>query len=279
MSSRISKVFKNLRLNKRSAFIPYITAGDPDIELSQMILESLPLGGADIIEIGMPFSDPMADGPSIQDSSLRSLNNGHDMNKTLMMIERFRIKDKKTPIVLMGYFNPILQFGIKSFINSCEEVGVDGLIVVDLPIEHSDEICIPAQKSGIDFINFITPTTNKERLKQILNVSSGFLYFVSIAGITGTKAPDNKIIEELIKNVKQDTDLPIGVGFGIKSSSQVEEISNFSDAIVVGSAIVNEINSLKIKNFDNDLIVKNMIDFLLELSNPLKGTGVKSELV
>ena len=279
MSSRISKVFKNLRLNKRSAFIPYITAGDPDIELSQMILESLPLGGADIIEIGMPFSDPMADGPSIQDSSLRSLNNGHDMNKTLMMIERFRIKDKKTPIVLMGYFNPILQFGIKSFINRCEEVGVDGLIVVDLPIEHSDEICIPAQKSGIDFINFITPTTNKERLKQILNVSSGFLYFVSIAGITGTKAPDNKIIEELIKNVKQDTDLPIGVGFGIKSSSQVREISNFSDAIVVGSAIVNEIDSLKIKNFDNDLIVKNMIDFLLELSNPLKGKGVKSELV
>ena len=279
MSSRISKVFKNLRLNKRSAFIPYITAGDPDIELSQMILESLPLGGADIIEIGMPFSDPMADGPSIQESSLRSLNNGHDMNKTLMMIERFRIKDKETPIVLMGYFNPILQFGVKSFINRCKEVGVDGLIVVDLPIEHSDEICIPAQKSGIDFINFITPTTNKERLKQILNVSSGFLYFVSIAGITGTKAPDNKIIEELIKNIKQDTDLPIGVGFGIKSSSQVEEISNFSDAIVVGSAIVNEIDSLKIKNFDNDLIVKNMIDFLLELSNPLKGTGVKSELV
>ena len=279
MSSRISKVFKNLRLNKRSAFIPYITAGDPDIELSQMILESLPLGGADIIEIGMPFSDPMADGPSIQESSLRSLNNGHDMNKTLMMIERFRIKDKETPIVLMGYFNPILQFGIKSFINRCEEVGVDGLIVVDLPIEHSDEICIPAQKSGIDFINFITPTTNKKRLKQILNVSSGFLYFVSIAGITGTKAPDNKIIEELIKNVKQNTDLPIGVGFGIKSPSQVEEISNFSDAIVVGSAIVNEIDSLKIKNFDNDLIVKNMIDFLLELSNPLNGAGVKSELV
>ena len=279
MSSRISKVFKNLRLNKRSAFIPYITAGDPNIELSQMILESLPLGGADIIEIGMPFSDPMADGPSIQESSLRSLNNGHDMNKTFEMIERFRIKDKQTPIVLMGYFNPILQFGVKSFINRCQEVGVDGLIVVDLPIEHSDEICIPAQKSGIDFINFITPTTNKERLKQILNVSSGFLYFVSIAGITGTKAPDNKIIEELIKNVKQDTDLPIGVGFGIKSSSQVEEISIFSDAIVVGSAIVNEIDSLKIKNFDNDLIVKNMIDFLLELSNPLKGTGVKSELV
>ena len=279
MSSRISKVFKKLRFIKRSAFIPYITAGDPDIELSQMILESLPLGGADIIEIGMPFSDPMADGPSIQESSLRSLNNGHDMNKTLMMIERFRVKNKETPIVLMGYFNPILQFGIKSFIKKCEEVGVDGLIVVDLPIEHSDEICIPAQKSGIDFINFITPTTNKERLKQILNVSSGFLYFVSIAGITGTKAPDNKIIEELIKNVKQDTDLPIGVGFGIKSSSQVEEISNFSDAIVVGSAIVNEIDSLKIKNFDNDLIVKNMIDFLLELSNPLKGTGVKSELV
>ena len=141
MASRISKVFKDLSLNNRSAFIPYITAGDPDIELSQLILESLPLGGADIIEVGMPFSDPMADGPSIQESSLRSLNNGHDMNKTFKMIEDFRIKDYETPIVLMGYFNPILQFGIKSFINRCDKIGIDGLIVVDLPIEHSDEIC------------------------------------------------------------------------------------------------------------------------------------------
>ena len=143
MASRISKVFKDLSLNNRSAFIPYITAGDPDIELSQLILESLPLGGADIIEVGMPFSDPMADGPSIQESSLRSLNNGHDMNKTFKMIEDFRIKDYETPIVLMGYFNPILQFGIKSFINKCDKICIDGLIVVDLPIEHSDEICIP----------------------------------------------------------------------------------------------------------------------------------------
>ena len=270
MTSRISKVFKDLSLNNRSAFIPYITAGDPDMELSQLILESLPLGGADIIEVGMPFSDPMADGPSIQESSLRSLNNGHDMNKTFKMIEDFRIKDNETPIVLMGYFNPILQFGIKSFINKCDKIGIDGLIVVDLPIEHSDEICIPAQKSGIDFINFITPTTDKDRLLKILRVSSGFLYFVSIAGITGTKAPNNKIIKEMIKEVKKSTDLPVGVGFGIKNSDQVREISNFSDAIVVGSAIVNEINSLKIKNLDNDLIVKNMIDFLLALSHPLK---------
>ena len=270
MASRISKVFKDLSLNNRSAFIPYITAGDPDIELSQLILESLPLGGADIIEVGMPFSDPMADGPSIQESSLRSLNNGHDMNKTLKMIEDFRIKDYETPIVLMGYFNPILQFGIKSFINRCDKIGIDGLIVVDLPIEHSDEICIPAQESGIDFINFITPTTDKDRLLKILKVSSGFLYFVSIAGITGTKATNNKIIKEMIKEVKKSTDLPVGVGFGIKNSDQVKEISNFSDAIVVGSAIVNEINSLKIKNLDNDMIVKNIIDFLLALSHPLK---------
>lgn len=270
MTSRISKVFRDLKLEKRSAFIPYITAGDPDRDLSQMIFEALPSGGADIIELGMPFSDPMADGPSIQESSLRSLNQGQDMKKTLSMVQIFRKKNKETPIVLMGYFNPILQFGINSFLEQCEKIGVDGLIIVDLPIEHNDEICVPAQKLGIDFINFITPTTNNERLKEIIKISSGFLYFVSIAGITGTKAPDNKFIEKMINGVKENTDLPIGVGFGIKDPIQVKEISNFSDAIVVGSAIVNEINSLKIKQLDNDLIVKNMVDFLQKLSKPLK---------
>ena len=271
MTSRIKEKFKFLKKNNRKALVCFLTAGDPNTKISAEVLSLLPKSGADLIEIGIPFSDPMADGPTIQRSSLRAIKSGINLKKILEIVRGFRKSDSTTPIILMGYFNPIFQFGVKSFINKCVEVGVDGLIVVDLPIEHSDEICVPARKSGIDFINFITPTTNKERLKQILKVSSGFLYFVSIAGITGTKAPDNKIIEELIKNVKQNTDLPIGVGFGIKSSSQVEEISNFSDAIVVGSAIVNEIDSLKIKNFDNDLIVKNMIDFLLELSNPLKG--------
>ena len=149
MTSRISKVFKDLRLEKRSAFIPYITAGDPDRNLSQMIFEALPSGGADIIELGMPFSDPMADGPSIQESSLRSLDQGQDMNKTLNMVQIFREKNKKTPIILMGYFNPILQYGINSFLEECEKIGVDGLIIVDLPIEHSNEICVPAQKLSL----------------------------------------------------------------------------------------------------------------------------------
>ena len=269
MSSRIKKTFKELNLKGKSAFIPYITAGDPDIDLSQKILDSLPKGGADIIEIGMPFSDPMADGPAIQKSSLRALDNGQDMNKTLSMVEKFRTHDDCTPIVLMGYYNPILQFGIKKFLSKCSSIGIDGLIVVDLPIEHDQELSRPAKQAGIDFINFITPTTSSERLKNIIKVSSGFLYYVSIAGITGTKAPDISELEVMVNKIKGYTDIPIAVGFGIKDSNQVKNISKFSDAVVVGSAIVNKINDLKKKNLTDDDLVDYIINFLLDLSDGL----------
>lgn len=269
MSSLIEKTFKDLKISGKSAFIPYITAGDPDINLSQKILNALPEGGADIIEIGMPFSDPMADGPAIQQSSLRALDNGQDMKKTFSMIKNFRIQNDYTPIILMGYYNPIFQFGVKNFLQQCDLIGVDGLIIVDLPIEHDEELSLPAKEMGIDFINLITPTTSPERLKNILKVSSGFLYYVSIAGITGTKAPDIKKLKNMIDKIKTYTDMPIGVGFGIKDSEQVKNISQFSDAVVVGSAIVQKINNLREENFKDDDLVASLISYLLDLSSGL----------
>ena len=270
MSSRIEKTFKEIKAQGRSAFIPYVTAGDPDINLSQKILNSLPRGGADIIEVGMPFSDPMADGPAIQQAGIRALGNGQNMKKTFSMVKNFRSQNNHTPIILMGYYNPILQFGNEDFLSECSASGVDGLIVVDLPIEHSQELCKPAQKSGVDFINFITPTTSPERLKNILDVSTGFLYYVSIAGITGTKTPDIKILENMIKKIKTYTNLPVGVGFGIKDAEQVKSISKFSDAIVIGSSIVNKIKDLKIQNLTDDELIESLVKFLLNLSSGLQ---------
>jgi tryptophan synthase alpha chain len=271
MPSRIEKTFKELKVQGRSAFIPYVTAGDPDINLSQKILNSLPSGGADIIEVGMPFSDPMADGPAIQQAGIRALGNGQNMKKTFSMVKNFRLQNNYTPLILMGYYNPILQFGNENFLSECSTSGVDGLIVVDLPIEHSQELCKPAQEAGIDFINFITPTTSPERLKNILDVSTGFLYYVSIAGITGTKTPDIKILENMIKKIKTYTNLPVGVGFGIKDAEQVKNISKFSDAIVIGSSIVNKIKDLKIQNLRDDELIESLVYFLLNLSNGLQG--------
>ena len=270
MPSRIEKTFKEIKAQGRSAFIPYVTAGDPDINLSQKILNSLPRGGADIIEVGMPFSDPMADGPAIQQAGIRALGNGQNMKKTFSMVKNFRSQNNHTPIILMGYYNPILQFGNEDFLSECSASGVDGLIVVDLPIEHSQELCKPAQKSGVDFINFITPTTSPERLKNILDVSTGFLYYVSIAGITGTKAPDIKILENMIRKIKTYTNLPVGVGFGIKDAEQVKSISKFSDAIVIGSSIVNKIRDLKIQNLTDDELIESLVNFLLNLSNGIQ---------
>jgi len=269
MPSRIKKTFDDLRIKGKSAFIPYITAGDQDINLSQKILDSLPEGGADIIEIGMPFSDPMADGPAIQQSSLRALGNGQDMKKTISMVKKFRTQNDHTPIILMGYYNPILQFGTQNFLQQCDLIGVDGLIVVDLPIEHDEELSRPAKEMGIDFINLVTPTTSPERLKNILEVSSGFLYYVSIAGITGTKAPDIKNLQNIINKIKTYTDIPIGVGFGIKDSGQVKNISQFSDAVVVGSAIVQKINNLKEQNLNDQDLVSSLTNYLLDLSSGL----------
>ena len=253
--SKIKKKFDNLKLENKKALIPFITAGFPNNNICQSIINKLPSMGADIIEIGMPFSDPMAEGPIIQTSSKLSIDMGHTMMKTFEIVKDFRRIDINTPIVLMGYYNPIYRFGRDKFLQNCRELGVDGLIIVDLPPEHDDELCINAKELGIDFVRLVTPTTNQERLKIILNNSSGFLYYVSITGITGTKKPEIGPLKESLDFVREFTHLPIAVGFGIKTPKQVSLINEFSDAVVVGSALVNTIlNGLENDECDEFII-------------------------
>ena len=239
--TRIEKRFKALREQKRTGLVAFVTAGDPDFETSQQILNALPAAGADVIELGMPFSDPMADGPAIQISSQRALAGGQTMVKTLEMVRAFRAQDSKTPIVLMGYYNPIYVYPVPEFLSEACEAGVDGLIVVDLPPEEDDELCIPAIDAGLNFIRLATPTTDNKRLPAVLANTSGFLYYVSIAGITGTKVPDLSSVREHVARIKTQSDLPIAVGFGVKSPEQVRELAEYADGVVVGSALVRAI--------------------------------------
>ena len=239
--TRIDKKFAALKQQGRAAFVAFITAGDPDPETSFEIMAGLPRAGADVIELGMPFSDPMADGPAIQLSSQRALAAGQTMVKTLDMVRRFRQKDDDTPIVLMGYYNPIYIYPGEKFLDDAKEAGVDGLIIVDLPPETDHELCIPARDKGINFIRLATPTTNEKRLPTVLKNASGFVYYVSIAGITGTAAPDPALVLEQVADIKKSSDLPIAVGFGVKSRQQVADLAAGCDGVVVGSAIVNAI--------------------------------------
>ena len=269
--NRISKLFDILKTKNKSALGIFITAGDPNIEVSQKILDGLPLNGADFIELGMPFSDPMADGPAIQASSLRALKNGMNLSKTLMMVRKFREKDANTPIILMGYFNPILSFGVKEFILESQKAGVDGFIIVDLPPEEDREFYEPLQESKMDLIRLITPTTDIKRLSLILEKSSGFIYYVSITGITGTKQAANTDIKEAIEKINELTDIPIAVGFGIKSKEQVSKISRISNAVVVGSHIVKIIEEeCSNNNINYDKILKNIKTEVIKLSAGLK---------
>ncbi len=243
IKTRIDARFEQLKTENRGALITFVTAGDPTYDVSLEILKSLPEAGADIIELGMPFSDPMADGPAIQLASERALANGQNMIKTLEMVREFRKTEPNTPLVLMGYFNPIYHYGAEKFVSDAKEAGVDGLIVVDVPPEADDELCIPAMKVGLNFIRLATPTTDDERLPMVLQNTSGFLYYVSVTGITGVNAPD---ISDVLKNVARiqgQTDLPIAVGFGVKSAEQVREITAGAAGAVVGSAIVREIEA------------------------------------
>ncbi len=241
MVNRIKECFDNLKLVNKPAFIPFITAGDPNKKDSLELINKLPKLGADIIEIGMPFSDPMADGKIIQDSSLRALKNSIKISDILSMIKEFRKDNLKTPIVLMGYYNPIYTYGTEKFILDANNSGVDGLIVVDLPSEHDEELFAPCLNSGIDFIRLVAPTTTDKRLKKIVSNANGFIYCISIAGITGTQeASLNKVIKT-IHNIRKFTDLPIAVGFGIKTPEQAKMMASKANAIVVGSVIVNKI--------------------------------------
>ncbi len=248
--TRIDETFTRLRQQGRKALVAFITAGDPDLETSQAILDGLPAAGADIIELGMPFTDPMADGPAIQLASQRALAAGQTMEKTLAMVRRFRERDSDTPIVLMGYYNPVFVYGNERFLHDAKAAGVDGLIVVDLPPEEDDELCIPALNTGLNFIRLATPTSDDARLPKVLNNASGFLYYVSITGVTGTRAPDAGAVADSVARIRQHTDLPICIGFGVKTPEQAATLGALGDGVVVGSALVTTIAEARGKGGD-----------------------------
>ena len=243
--SRIAQRFTELKAQHRAAFVPFITAGDPDLETSRAILNAMPGAGADLIELGMPFSDPMADGPAVQASSQRALKAGATMARTLDMVRDFRTRDSKTPIVLMGYYNPVHAIGAEKFVKEVAAAGADGLIIVDLPPEEDAVLQTPAKAAGIDVIRLVTPTTHEARLAKVVDGASGFLYYVSVAGVTGTKSFAEADVKAALVRIRKATALPIAVGFGIKTPSQAAQIARFADAAVVGSAIVSVIGGHK----------------------------------
>jgi tryptophan synthase alpha chain len=241
MSSRIDRRFDKLKLEARAALVTFVTAGDPDYDTSLKIIQGLPKAGADIIEFGMPFTDPMADGPAIQAGGLRALAGGQTLKKTLKMVKAFRAGDHETPIVLMGYYNPIYVYGVDKFLVNAKEAGADGLIIVDLPPEEDDELCLPAMEAGLNFIRLATPTTDDQRAPAVFKNTSGFVYYVSVLGVTGTKAPDLKSVKANVNRLRKHTSLPICVGFGVKSAEQARTIAKDADGVVVGSALVSAI--------------------------------------
>ncbi|KZK87109.1 Tryptophan synthase alpha chain [Pseudovibrio sp. Ad13] len=243
IETRIDRRFAKLKAEGRPALVTFITAGDPDLATSQAILEALPEAGSDVIELGMPFSDPMAEGVPIQLATQRSLAHGHTMDKTLQMVREFRKKDNDTPIVLMGYYNPIFVRGSAAFVKEAREAGVDGLIVVDVPAEADDELCIPAIEGGVNFIRLTTPTTDDKRLPTVLANTSGFVYYVSVTGVTGSAAADTTAVAKAVTRIKSHTELPVAVGFGIKTAEQAEEIGKHADGVVVGSILVEAIRT------------------------------------
>ncbi|MER8559824.1 tryptophan synthase subunit alpha [Mesorhizobium sp. M0578] len=241
MATRIDRRMAKLKAEGRPALVTYFMGGDPDYDTSLSIMKALPGAGSDIIELGMPFSDPMADGPAIQAAGLRALKGGQTLVKTLKMASEFRAGDSETPIVLMGYYNPIYIYGVERFLSDALASGIDGLIVVDLPPEMDEELCIPALKAGINFIRLATPTTDDKRLPKVLQNTSGFVYYVSMTGITGSALADTGKVAAAVKRIKSHTDLPVCVGFGVKTAEQARTIGASADGVVVGTAIVNAV--------------------------------------
>ncbi len=239
--SRIKTRFEKLGAENRAAFIPFIMAGDPDMAASLDLLKKLPGAGADIIELGVAFTDPMADGPAIQAAGLRALKAGQTLRKTLEMVRLFRAEDAETPIILMGYYNPFYAYGVDAFLKDAKKAGVDGLIIVDLPPEEDGEMCLPAQAAGIDFIRLATPTTDDARLPEVIKNTSGFVYYVSVAGITGKGVGAGGAVEKAVSRIKKASGLPVAVGFGVKTPEKAGNFAAFADAVVVGSALVDEL--------------------------------------
>jgi tryptophan synthase alpha chain len=274
MTTRIERRFAALKEEGRAALVTFTMSGDPDTETSLAIVKALPKAGADVIELGMPFTDPMADGPSIQASGQRALRAGQTLRKTLAMVRDFRKEDDDTPIVLMGYYNPIYIYGVDKFLVAAKAAGVDGLIVVDLPPEEDEELCLPALKAGLNFVRLATPTTDDKRLPAVLNNTSGFVYYVSITGITGSAAPDAAKVSEAVARIKRHTKLPVAVGFGVRTAEQARAIAQGADGVVVGSALVDALR----KSLDRDgkptsNTVKAVADLVSELAAGVRSAG------
>jgi tryptophan synthase alpha chain len=268
---RIERRFATLKAEGRGGLVTFVTAGDPNKATSLEIILGLPAAGADLIELGMPFSDPMADGPSVQASSLRALANGASLRSTLALVRAFRAEDDNTPIILMGYYNPIYIYGVGAFLRDAKKAGIDGLIMVDLPPEEDAELCLPAIEAGIRWIRLATPTTDEARLPKVLNNASGFIYYVSILGITGTASVPEQATREAVAYLKSHTDLPIAVGFGIKTPEAAASISRNADAAVVGSAIVDRVlDGLDKNGLPGPGTAQHVLDFVRELADGVR---------
>ncbi|MFK4811531.1 tryptophan synthase subunit alpha [Devosia sp. ZW T5_3] len=268
--SRIEKRFAELKAQNRPALVTFVMGGDPDLATSQAIFEALPQAGADVIELGMPFSDPMADGVAIQLGGQRALAAGQTLRGVLGMVEDFRRKDETTPVVLMGYYNPIYIFGVDKFVAAAKDAGVDGLIIVDLPPEEDEELCIPALKAGINFIRLTTPTTDDKRLPAVLKNTSGFVYYVSMNGITGAAIKSRGAVGEAVERIKGHTDLPVAVGFGIKTAEDAAEIGRHADGIVVGTVLVDAVGKSLVDGKATDQTVSAVRDIVASLAAGVK---------
>jgi tryptophan synthase alpha chain len=278
VTTRIDARFAQLKKESRSAFVAFLMAGDPDPNTSLAIIKALPKAGADIIEIGMPFSDPMADGPSIQAAGLRALKAGMTLKKTIELVRAFRTEDRTTPLVLMGYYNPIYIYGVESFLTDAKSAGVDGLIIVDLPPEEDTELCVPALKAGLNFIRLATPTTDDKRLPAVLANTSGFVYYVSITGITGAAAANAKAVADAVARIKRHTRLPVCVGFGIKTPDAARAIAERADGAVVGTALVDALRgTLDAQGRANATTVNAVADLAASLAAGVRGAKQAAE--
>ena len=279
MTGRIDRRFGALRKEGRAALVTFTMAGDPDHATSVAILKALPKAGADVIELGMPFTDPMADGPAIQAAGLRALKGGQTLKKTLAAVRDFRAGDDATPLVLMGYYNPIYIYGVERFLADAKAAGVDGLIVVDLPPEEDSELCLPAMKAGLNFIRLATPTTDEKRLSAVLTNTSGFVYYVSITGITGAAAPDTGKVAAAVTRIKRHTALPVCVGFGVRTAAHARAIAEGADGVVVGSALVEAVRqSLGPNSKPTSATVTAVTDLTRTLAEGVRGARVTAKV-
>jgi tryptophan synthase alpha chain len=278
VTTRIDTRFAELRKQGRSAFVTFLMAGDPDPATSLAVIKALPQAGADIIEIGMPFTDPMADGPAIQAAGLRALKSGMTLKKTLDLVRAFRTDDDTTPIVLMGYYNPIYIHGVDRFLSDAKQAGVDGLIIVDLPPEEDDELCLPAMQAGLNFIRLATPTTDDKRLPAVLANTSGFVYYVSITGITGAAAANATQVGEAVARIKRHTKLPVCVGFGIRTPEAARDIARAASGAVVGTALVDALaKSLDSEGRATSGTVKAVAELAASLAQGVRGAAQAAE--